>query len=91
MPTSARHETQALLRAHLSAASSFGHLTRHCPVCHRLLRLAMDSPPRTAERTERPEQPPRPAEPTQPAEPTRPAESTERPPERVEGEGAPTA
>ncbi|MEF9904935.1 DUF6274 family protein [Streptomyces sp. P9-A2] len=83
MPAPARHETQALLRAHLSAASSFGHATRHCPVCHRLLRLAMDSaPPATTEHTERP---------PRPADPLRPAESTERPPERVEGEGAPTA
>ncbi|WP_372344246.1 DUF6274 family protein [Streptomyces sp. KL116D] len=39
---SRRHETRALLRAHLSAASGYRHLTRHCPVCHRLLRLAMD-------------------------------------------------
>ncbi|MER5947630.1 DUF6274 family protein [Streptomyces sp. NPDC001904] len=38
----ARHETRALLRAHLAAASGHRHLTRHCPVCHRLLRLAMD-------------------------------------------------
>ncbi|OMI88063.1 hypothetical protein BSZ07_19935 [Streptomyces sp. M1013] len=43
MTTSVRHETRALLRAHLSAASSYGHLTRHCPICHRLLRLALDS------------------------------------------------
>jgi hypothetical protein len=49
MAASARHETRALLRAHLSAASSYGHLTRHCPICHRLLRLAMDSSPRTVE------------------------------------------
>ncbi|MFI8307553.1 DUF6274 family protein [Streptomyces sp. NPDC085927] len=88
MPAPARHETQALLRAHLAAASSFGHLTRHCPVCHRLLRLAMDSAPPTVERTE----PTEPAEPpSHTAEPSRPAESTERPPRRVEGEGAPTA
>ncbi|MFE3854590.1 DUF6274 family protein [Streptomyces griseorubiginosus] len=46
MAASVRHETRALLRAHLSAASSYRHLTRHCPICHRLLRLAMDSPPR---------------------------------------------
>jgi hypothetical protein len=39
----ARHETRALLRAHLAAASRYGHITRHCPVCHRLLRLAMDA------------------------------------------------
>ncbi|MEU0914174.1 DUF6274 family protein [Streptomyces althioticus] len=45
MTASVRHETRALLRAHLSAASSYRHLTRHCPVCHRLQRLAMDSAP----------------------------------------------
>lgn len=49
MAASARHETRALLRAHLSAASSYRHLTHHCPICHRLLRLAMDSPLRTVE------------------------------------------
>jgi hypothetical protein len=49
MAASARHETRALLRAHLSAASSYRHLTRHCPICHRLLRLAMDSAPRTVQ------------------------------------------
>ncbi|MFJ9430622.1 DUF6274 family protein [Streptomyces sp. NPDC101490] len=38
----ARHDTRALLRAHLAAAARFGHLTRHCAVCHRLLRLAME-------------------------------------------------
>ncbi|MFF5366091.1 DUF6274 family protein [Streptomyces sp. NPDC013187] len=48
MAAAARHETRALLRAHLSAASSYRHLTRHCPICHRLLRLAMESAPRTA-------------------------------------------
>jgi hypothetical protein len=42
MAGSVRHETRALLRAHLSAASSYRHLTRHCPICHQLLRLAMD-------------------------------------------------
>ncbi|MGP2439169.1 DUF6274 family protein [Streptomyces sp. JW3] len=47
MAASARHETRALLRAHLAAASPYGHLTRHCPVCHRLLRLAMDSAPQS--------------------------------------------
>ncbi|MET8609017.1 MULTISPECIES: DUF6274 family protein [Streptomyces] len=54
MGASVRHETRALLRAHLAAASSYRHLTRHCPVCHRLLRLAMDSgtPPR--DKDERP-------------------------------------
>ncbi|MFF4270742.1 DUF6274 family protein [Streptomyces sp. NPDC001536] len=49
MAASARHETRALLRAHLSAASSYRHLTRHCPICHQLLRLAMDSAPRADE------------------------------------------
>ncbi|MCX5256081.1 DUF6274 family protein [Streptomyces canus] len=47
MAATVRHETRALLRAHLAAASSYRHLTRHCPICHRLLRLAMDSAPRT--------------------------------------------
>ncbi|MGW2960730.1 DUF6274 family protein [Streptomyces sp. NPDC001220] len=49
MAASVRHETRALLRAHLAAASSYRHLTRHCPVCHQLLRLAMDSAPCAAE------------------------------------------
>ncbi|MFF7330687.1 DUF6274 family protein [Streptomyces sp. NPDC008150] len=45
-----RHETRALLRAHLAAAaSSYGHRTRHCPVCHHLLRMVTDAPPRAAE------------------------------------------
>jgi hypothetical protein len=51
MAARVRHETRALLRAHLSAASSFGHLTRHCPICHHLLRLAMDSSPRVVAET----------------------------------------
>ncbi|TQK45558.1 hypothetical protein FBY35_7136 [Streptomyces sp. SLBN-118] len=37
-----QHETKALLRAHLKAASGYRHLTRHCPICHRLLKLAME-------------------------------------------------
>ncbi|MER6995181.1 DUF6274 family protein [Streptomyces sp. NPDC000410] len=40
--STARHETRALLRAHLAAVSGYRHLTRHCPICHRLLRLAME-------------------------------------------------
>ena len=44
MAASVRHETRALLRAHLSAASSYHHVTRHCSICHRLLRLALDTP-----------------------------------------------
>lgn len=43
--STARHETRALLRAHLSAASGYRHLTRHCPICSRLLRLAMEREP----------------------------------------------
>ncbi|MZD07251.1 hypothetical protein GTW43_19495 [Streptomyces sp. SID5785] len=42
MAAPARHETRALLRAHLAAASGYRHLTRHCPICHRLLRLALE-------------------------------------------------
>ncbi|MBI0296558.1 hypothetical protein JBE04_19365 [Streptomyces sp. PRKS01-29] len=42
MTTSAKHETRALLRAHLAAAVGSRHFTRHCPICHRLLRLAME-------------------------------------------------
>ncbi|MDT0395576.1 MULTISPECIES: DUF6274 family protein [Streptomyces] len=44
MAASARHETRALLRAHLSAASSYRHLTRHCPICRHLLRMATEAP-----------------------------------------------
>lgn len=49
MAATARHETRALLRAHLAAASSYRHLTRRCPVCHHLLRLAMGADPRGRE------------------------------------------
>ncbi|MGW2859998.1 DUF6274 family protein [Streptomyces sp. SDr-06] len=42
MTAPSRHEIRALLRAHLSAALGYRHLTRHCAVCHRLLRLAME-------------------------------------------------
>ncbi|GAA3372990.1 hypothetical protein GCM10020367_31160 [Streptomyces sannanensis] len=52
MGASTRHETRALLRAHLSAAAGYGHLTRHCPICHQLLRLAMDSGTETETATE---------------------------------------
>ncbi|RSS43554.1 DUF6274 family protein [Streptomyces sp. WAC08241] len=55
--SAARHDTRALLRAHLAAASRYGHLTRHCVVCHRLLRLAMEVPeaPEPPETPEAPE------------------------------------
>ncbi|MEV7345446.1 DUF6274 family protein [Streptomyces sp. NPDC093544] len=52
MAATARHETRALLRAHLAAASEYRHLTRHCPICHRLLRLAMEPAPYGEEDTE---------------------------------------
>ncbi|MEV1047145.1 DUF6274 family protein [Streptomyces sp. NPDC049916] len=52
--SAARHETRALLRAHLAAASGYRHLTRRCAVCHRLLRLAME-PGEPEERRERDE------------------------------------
>jgi hypothetical protein len=55
MAAAARHETRALLRAHLSAASSYRHLTRHCPICHRLLRLAMEPAPRAAQTQAQPQ------------------------------------
>ncbi|KAA0933782.1 MULTISPECIES: DUF6274 family protein [Streptomyces] len=45
MAATVRHETRALLRAHLSAASGHPHRTKHCPICHRLLRLASVSDP----------------------------------------------
>ncbi|POX39760.1 hypothetical protein C3486_16720 [Streptomyces sp. Ru73] len=45
MAASERHATAALLRAHLSAAASFRHATRRCPVCLRLLLLALDRTP----------------------------------------------
>ncbi|MFJ9031440.1 DUF6274 family protein [Streptomyces sp. NPDC102274] len=38
-----KHETRALLRAHLAAASGHPHRTGHCPICHRLQRLAMEA------------------------------------------------
>ncbi|MFE2278889.1 DUF6274 family protein [Streptomyces sp. NPDC059454] len=46
MAASAEHETRAPLRAHPSAASSYRHFTRNCPIRHRLLRPAPDSAPR---------------------------------------------
>ncbi|MEU1089124.1 DUF6274 family protein [Streptomyces sp. NPDC005576] len=43
--SAARHEVRALLRAHLAATGGRVHPTRHCTVCHRLLRLAMTPAP----------------------------------------------
>ncbi|WEH34364.1 DUF6274 family protein [Streptomyces sp. AM 4-1-1] len=84
--STARHETRALLRAHLAAASGYRHLTRHCPICHRLMRLAMEpvGPVRPLIiRT------PPPAPPTPPRPPEAPAERTGRPPGDVSGDSAP--
>jgi hypothetical protein len=47
MAASVRHETRALLRAHLAAATPYRHLMRHCPICHRLLWQELDSAPPT--------------------------------------------
>ncbi|MFF8511311.1 DUF6274 family protein [Streptomyces sp. NPDC015492] len=96
--SAARHETRALLRAHLAAASRYGHLTRHCVVCHRLLRLAMDLPepegpqdgrdaPEGPEGAERPEGLAEPGEP--PAGPGRTAGEPGEPAERPAGHGRP--
>jgi hypothetical protein len=41
--TARRHETGALLRAHLAAASEYRHRTGSCPVCRHLQRLATES------------------------------------------------
>lgn len=81
MTASVRHETRALLRAHLSAATSYRHLTRHCPICHRLLRLALEpgqrgeeGPEAAVEGGQPAERPPHISE--RPSEgPARPAES----------------
>ncbi|MET8687780.1 DUF6274 family protein [Streptomyces sp. NPDC004732] len=54
-PASARHETRALLRAHLAAATRYRHVTRHCPICHRLLRLALEPSQRAPDEHEAPE------------------------------------
>ncbi|MFJ3702388.1 MULTISPECIES: DUF6274 family protein [Streptomyces] len=69
-----RHETRALLRAHLAAASGYRHLTRHCPICHRLLRLAME--PLTA--------------PQEPHRTREPGNATERPPAPHAASDSPT-
>ncbi|WP_331452864.1 DUF6274 family protein [Streptomyces sp. SS162] len=53
----ARHETRALLRAHLAAASGYRHLTRHCAVCHRLAQYAALPEPPPHERRESREDP----------------------------------
>ncbi|WP_246339784.1 DUF6274 family protein [Streptomyces lunaelactis] len=57
-----QHETRALLRAHLKAASGYRHLTRHCPICYRLQRLAMEPSAPGPTRTPGPAAPPPTAE-----------------------------
>ncbi|MEU0118520.1 DUF6274 family protein [Streptomyces bobili] len=49
MTASTGHETRALLRAHLSAASPYRHRTHHCPVCRRLQRLVADGAAQAAD------------------------------------------
>ncbi|MEE4493796.1 DUF6274 family protein [Streptomyces sp. BE230] len=87
-----RHEIRALLRAHLAAASGYRHLTRHCAVCARLLRLAMEpltapGPPEgTAEPLtgpRAPEQTTRPVTAPGPPEQTTWLVTTSRPPEQT--------
>ncbi|WP_442806535.1 DUF6274 family protein [Streptomyces sp. NBC_01022] len=87
-----RHEIRALLRAHLAAASGYRHLTRHCAVCARLLRLAMEPltapgpPERTAEPLtgpRAPEQTTRPVTAPGPPEQTTWPVTTSGPPERT--------
>ncbi|MGP3977223.1 DUF6274 family protein [Streptomyces sp. 8N114] len=46
----ARREARALLGSHLAARGRRHHATRHCPHCHRLLRLAMAAAPREVAR-----------------------------------------
>ncbi|MFF9637326.1 DUF6274 family protein [Streptomyces bacillaris] len=83
--STARHETRALLRAHLAAASGYGHLTRHCPICHRLLRLAMEQ----GESGAAPESPPDAQAPPEPPEGScGPRERAGRPAVPVAAEGA---
>jgi hypothetical protein len=63
------HATRALLRAHLSAAVGYRHLTGQCPVCRRLLRLAME-PSAPAAGDEEPGEPPAAPLPAEEAEAT---------------------
>ncbi|TXS57758.1 DUF6274 family protein [Streptomyces sp. t39] len=74
--TAGQHETRALLRAHLAAATGYRHITRTCPVCHRLLRLAMERPDPPAD----PSDPPQASQASQASERTR-SEGDQRPPE----------
>ncbi|MEU1281010.1 DUF6274 family protein [Streptomyces sp. NPDC005805] len=77
-----RHETRALLRAHLAAAAGYRHLTRTCPVCHRLQRLAMERPEGPApERPARTPVPERPAPAPVPEGPEPPVDGDQGPPD----------
>ncbi|MFE7133679.1 DUF6274 family protein [Streptomyces sp. NPDC057638] len=74
--TAGRHGTKALLRAHLAAASGsagYRHRTRHCPICHRLLALALEREP---EPPDPPEAPVPLVLPGDPALPERPGAAT---------------
>ncbi|MEU4255661.1 DUF6274 family protein [Streptomyces fradiae] len=81
----ARHETRALLRAHLAAASGYRHLTRHCAVCHRLAQYAALPEPPPHERREGREDPEGRAgrEPGEPHEGHEPRESAGTAPARA--------
>ncbi|MFB9737638.1 DUF6274 family protein [Streptomyces thermocoprophilus] len=79
MTASVRHETRALLRAHLSAASSYGHVTRHCPICHRLLRLAMDTPAQPHPQAQAQPEPESHADPEPQPDPAQPPPTPPRP------------
>ncbi|MFI5984264.1 DUF6274 family protein [Streptomyces sp. NPDC051555] len=48
----ARDELRALLRAHLAASGGRRHLTRHCLLCNRLMRLAREAAREAERRTE---------------------------------------
>ncbi|MFJ7207690.1 DUF6274 family protein [Streptomyces sp. NPDC098789] len=49
----ARDELRALLRAHLAASGGRRHLTRHCLLCNRLMRLAREAEREAAREAER--------------------------------------
>ena len=69
MAGTVKHETRALLRAHLSAASGYRHLTRRCPICQQLQRLAMEPTPHAATA---------PTAPRQDQEPDRPLQTVQQ-------------
>ncbi|MEV6783714.1 DUF6274 family protein [Streptomyces sp. NPDC051098] len=88
--TARRHETRALLRAHLAAASGYRHLTRTCPICHRLLRLAMEPSADDEGATLRPPVASGAAETSEGSAARRASEASDRPATPVGAEGAGT-